>query len=86
MGLTAADFTATSPNYENVHVEVTDGYLKINPITDKVTVTVTEKSDTVVYDTNEHSITGYKSMTADNTLYDVKKNVAETQTAAWTAR
>ena len=86
MGLTAANFTATSPNYENVHVEVTDGYLKINPITDKVTVTVTEKSDTVVYDTNEHSITGYKSMTADNTLYDVKKNVAETQTAAWTAK
>ena len=86
MGLTAADFTATSPNYENVHVEVTDGYLKINPITDKVTVTVTEKSDTVVYDTNEHSITGYKTMTANNALYDVKKNVAETQTAAWTAK
>ena len=86
MGLSAANFTATSPNYENVHVEVTDGYLKINPITDKVTVTVTEKSDTVVYDTNEHSITGYKSMTANNALYDVKKNVAETQTAAWTAK
>ena len=86
MGLTAADFTATSPNYENVHVEVTDGYLKINPITDKVTVTVTEKSDTVVYDTNEHSITGYKTMTANNALYDVKKNVAETPTAAWTAK
>ena len=86
MGLTAANFTATSPNYENVHVEVTDGYLKINPITDKVTVTVTEKSDTVVYDTNEHSITGYETMTANNALYDVKKNVAETQTAAWTAK
>ena len=86
MGLTAADFTATSPNYENVHVEVTDGYLKINPITDKVTVTVTEKSDTVVYDTNEQSITGYETMTANNALYDVKKNVAETQTAAWTAK
>mgnify|MGYP002527577970 CR=1 FL=1 len=86
MGLTAADFTATSPNYENVHVEVTDGYLKINPITDKVTVTVTEKSDTVVYDTNEQSITGYETMTANNALYDVKKNVAETPTAAWTAK
>ena len=86
MGLSAADFTATSPNYENVHVEVTDGYLKINPITDKVTVTVTEKSDTVVYDTNEHSITGYETMAANNALYDVKKNVAETQTVAWTAK
>ena len=86
MGLSTANFTATSPNYEKVHVEVTDGYLKINPITDKVTVTVTEKSDTVVYDTNEHSITGYETMTANNALYDVKKNVAETQTAAWTAK
>ena len=86
MGLSAANFTATSPNYENVHVEVTDGYLKINPITDKVTVTVTEKSDTVVYDTNEHFITGYETMTANNALYDVKTNVAETQTAAWTAK
>ena len=86
MGLTAANFTATSPNYEKVHVEVTDGYLKINPITDKVTVTVTENADTVIYDTKEHSVTGYKSMTADNALYDVKKNVAETSTEAWTAK
>ena len=86
MGLTAADFTATSPNYNNVTIEVTDGYLKIDPITDKVTVTVTEKSGSAVYDGQEHSVTGYETMTADNTLYDVKKNVAETQTAAWTAK
>ena len=86
MGLKPSDFTATSPNYDKVTVEVTDGYLEINPITDKVTVTVTEKSDTVTYNGQEHSVTGYKSMTADNALYDVKKNVAETQTAAWTAK
>ena len=86
MGLTAADFTATSPNYKNVTIEVTDGYLKIDPITDKVTVTVTEKSGSAVYNGQEHSVTGYETMTADNTLYDVKKNVAETQTAAWTAK
>ena len=86
MNLTAADFTATSPNYKNVTIEVTDGYLKIDPITDKVTVTVTEKSGSAVYDGQEHSVTGYETMTADNTLYDVKKNVAETQTAAWTAK
>ncbi len=42
MGLTAADFTATSPNYETVVIEVKDGWLKINPVSDKVTVTVTE--------------------------------------------
>ena len=86
MGLKPSDFTATSPNYENVQVEVTDGYLKIDPITDKVTVTVTEKSGSAVYDGQEHSVTGYETMTANNTLYDVKKNVAETQTAAWTAK
>ena len=86
MGLTAADFTATSPNYETVVIEVKDGWLKINPVSDKVTVTVTEKSDSVVYDGQEHSVTGYKSMTADNALYNVKTDVAETPTDAWTAK
>ena len=86
MGLSAADFTATSPNYKNVTIEVTDGYLEIDPITEKVTVTVTEKYGSAVYNGQEHSVTGYETMTADNTLYDVKKNVAETQTAAWTAK
>ena len=86
MGLTEDNFTVTSENYSNIKVVVVDGYLEITPITDKVTVTVTEKSDTVTYNGQEHSVTGYKSMTADNALYDVKKNVAETQTAAWTAK
>ena len=86
MGLKPSDFTATSPNYKNVTIEVTDGYLEIDPITDKVTVTVTEKSGSAVYNGQEHSVTGYETMTANNALYDVKKNVAETQTAAWTAK
>ena len=85
MGLTEADFTAESQNYSNIKIVVTDGYLKINPITDKVTVTVTEKSASYVYDGTEHSITGYKTMTADNALYDIA-DVAETPTAAWTAK
>ena len=85
MGLTKDNFTVTSQNYSNIKVVVVDGYLKIEPITEKVTVTVTEKSDTVTYNGQEHSVTGYKSMTADNALYDVKKNVAETSTEAWTA-
>lgn len=85
MGLTAADFTATSPNYKNVTIEVTDGYLEIDPITDKVTVTVTEKSGSAVYNGQEHSVTGYKSMTADNALYNTA-DVAETPTDAWTAK
>ena len=86
MGLKPSDFTATSPNYKNVTIEVTDGWLEIDPITDKVTVTVTEKSGSAVYNGQEHSVTGYETMTANNALYDVKKNVAETQTAAWTAK
>ena len=86
MGLTAGDFTVTSSNYSNIKVNVVDGYLEITPITDKVTVTVTEKSASYVYDGTEHSITGYKTMTADNALYAVETNVAETPTAAWTAK
>ena len=86
MGLSAADFTATSPNYETVVIKVTDGWLKINPVSDKVTVTVTEKSDSVVYDGQEHSVTGYETMTADNGLYDVTTSVRATETEAWTAK
>ena len=59
---------------------VWDGELEITPVTDKVTVTVVEKSDNVTYDAAEHSITGYETMTADNALYDIA-NVAETPTA-----
>ena len=49
-------------------------------------MTVTENSAAVTYDGTEHFVTGYKSMTADNTLYDVEKNVAEKPTKAWTAK
>ena len=66
--------------------KATDGQLVITLVTDKVVVTITEKSDTVKYDGNEHTVTGYKSMTADNELYDVKANVKETPTEAWTAK
>ena len=65
---------------------IVDGALKINPITDKVTVTVVENSDTVTYDGKEHSVTGYESMTADNALYTIEGSVEETPTAAWTAK
>lgn len=45
--------------------KVTDGWLKITPVTDKVTVTITENSRTVTYDGMEHIVSGYESMTAD---------------------
>ena len=86
MGLTKDSFTVTSANYDVTIKAVIDGYVTITPVTDKVTVTVTEDSATVTYDGNEHSVKGYKSMTADNKLYDVTKSVKATETAAWTAK
>lgn len=66
--------------------KATDGALVINPIADKVTVMVTENSGNATYDGTEHTVTGYESITADNTLYNVKASVKETPTAAWTAK
>ena len=86
MGLTKDSFTVTSANYDVTIKAVNDGYVTITPVTDKVTVTVTENGDIVTYDGNEHSVKGYKSMTADNALYDVNKSVKATETAAWTAK
>ena len=86
VGIAAGDFKNTNETFTNVEFVVVDGTLKITPNTDKVTVTITEKSDTVKYDGNEHTVTGYKSMTADNTLYDVATSVQETPTEAWTAK
>lgn len=71
---------------DNYTITKSEGTLHIDPITAKVTVTVTEKSDSVTYDGSEHSIKGYKSMVADNDLYKVTTSVKETETAAWTAK
>ena len=71
---------------DNYTIEKTEGKLSINPVTDKVTVTVTEKSGTATYDGGDHIVSGYASMTADNELYDVDASVQETPTAAWTAK
>ena len=86
MGLTMDSFTVTSANYDVTIKAVIDGYVTITPVTDKITVTVTENGAIVTYDGNEHSVKGYKSMTADNALYDVTKSVKATETAAWTAK
>ena len=71
---------------KNYSFEFKFGTLKVTPFTDKVTVTITEKSGTVTYDGGDHIVSGYKSMTADNELYDVDASVQETPTAAWTAK
>ena len=70
---------------DNYTIEKTEGKLSINPVTDKVTVTITEKSGTATYDGKEHIVSGYESMTADNPLYD-EDSVQETPTAAWAAK
>ena len=69
----------------NYEITYRPGTLTITEVTDEVVVTVTEVSGTVVYDGQEHSITGDESMTADNDLYDVA-NVVETKTDDWTAK
>ena len=86
MGLTKDSFTVTSDNYNVTIKAVIDGYVTITPVTDKVTVTITENGAIVTYDGNEHSVKGYKSMTADNKLYDVTTSVKTTETDAWTAK
>ena len=71
---------------DNYTITTAEGELKVTPFTDKVTVTITEKSGTVTYDGGDHIVSGYASMTADNELYDVDASVQETPTAAWTVK
>ena len=59
MGLKTTDFEATSDNYSNIKIEVVDGWLKINPITDPVTVTITGRNATVKYNGKEQKVEGY---------------------------
>ena len=61
MNLTQDDFTVTSDNYETINVEVTDGWLEITPVTDKLTVTVEGNMATEVYNGQEQSVTGFTS-------------------------
>ena len=84
MVIVAADFENTNTNFTNVEFKVVDGQLKINPITAKVTVTITENSDEVTYDGQPHTISGYQSMVADNELYAVATSVQATETEGWT--
>ena len=54
----------------NYSIEKDEGTLKITPVTDKVTVTVTGNNGSVGYDGNEQSVTGYTTA-IDNQLYTV---------------
>jgi len=57
MGLADTMFRNTNANFDEVTFNVTDGWMKVEPI--DVTVTVTGHTNTVDYDGEEHVITGY---------------------------
>ena len=67
MGLKAEQFANTNGNFKKVTFVVNDGKLTINPV-DEVVVTITGHNDTVPYDGDEHTVTGY-DVSIDNELY-----------------
>lgn len=68
VGITAGDFENINKNFTNVEFVIVDGALTINPVSDKVTVTITEHNGTAKYDGAEHTVTGY-DVAIDNDLY-----------------
>ena len=52
----------------NYEIKTENGTLTVNPVADKVTVTITEHSGTVTYDGTEHKVTGY-DVAISNPLY-----------------
>ena len=67
MGLKADQFTNNNDNFKKVTFVVNDGTLTINPV-DEVVVTITGHNDTVPYDGDEHTVTGY-DVSIGNELY-----------------
>ena len=53
----------------NYAITKTEGKLKVTPVTDQVTVTITEHSGKVTYDGKEHTVTGYDVTAISNKLY-----------------
>ena len=77
MGLTADAFEATSTNYNNIKVEVEDGYLTITPA-DTLVVKVTGKTDTKVYNGAEQKVNGYTTDAPSDVTVTLKaEKVAE---------
>ncbi|WP_251386706.1 DUF7507 domain-containing protein [Mediterraneibacter agrestimuris] len=82
MGLQAEDFKAVSDNYNNLKVEVVDGYLDITKDTNPLTVTITGHHDSKIYTGSEQSITGFTSDAPANV--DVILNTTGKDTAKGT--
>ena len=56
-------------NAKNYRITTEYGKLKVTPVTDEVTVTITENSDTAKYDGTEKNVTGYKVTSISNPAY-----------------
>ena len=78
MGMKPEHFENTNDNFADVTFIVTDGYVRIDPIS--TTVTITGSTGTAVYDGTAHILSGYDA-SADSDLYDVTKDFAFTGTA-----
>ena len=61
-------------NANNYSIEVAFGTLKVTPVTAEVIVTITGRTDEMLYDGKEHSVFGY-DVTVSNTLYTPKKDM-----------
>ena len=55
----------SNTNFDNYNISKEEGALKVTPVTDKVTVTITGKSATLPYSGSEQSVTGYSFATSD---------------------
>ena len=72
VGSTKNTFTYTlneSTRASNYEIETHEGTLEVTPVTDKVTVKISGKKDTVTYDGNPHSVEGYTVDSISNQLY-----------------
>lgn len=75
VGTYPANFTegtkgTVDANKKYIVTEANNGQLKINPVTDNVTVTINGHKDTKTYDGKEHSVTGYDvTITGGNNQY-----------------
>ena len=73
VGSTNNTFTYTlneGTRASNYDIETHEGTLEVTPVTDKVTVKISGKKDTVTYDGNPHSVEGYEVKEISNPLYN----------------
>ena len=61
-------------NANNYSIEVAFGTLKVTPVTAEVIVTITGRTDEMLYDGKEHSVFGY-DVTVSNALYTPKEDM-----------